>query len=365
MTELTQIDDFDEIINSGIPLLDTRAPIEYKNGAFPNTSNLPLMNDSERELVGTCYKNNGKEMAIELGHELVNGEIKDSRINDWLYFIKNNPSGALYCFRGGMRSEIVQKWIFEYSGKDYPRVKGGYKALRRYLIDETSRVIQKTIPILLGGKTGSGKTILLNKINNKVDLEALANHRGSAFGNNITPQPTQIDFENKIGYELVKKQSFINLVFEDEGSNIGNIQIPKCIQERTSLADMILLDESIDNRIAVSLNEYVIGMCNNFINQDNENGFDNFSDYWLQSINKIKKRLGLERYKEMLVLVNQALSSYKKDNKLDGFYVVIEKLLTGYYDPMYEYQIKRKQDRIVFAGNSDEVLDYFSDLSIS
>jgi len=365
MNELTQTNDFIKIINNDVPLIDTRAPIEYNNGAFPNTTNKPLMNDLERELVGTCYKNDGKDSAIKLGHKLVNRKLKDARIGYWLDFINKNPDGALYCYRGGIRSEIVQKWIFEYSGINYPRISGGYKALRRFLIDETFNAINKINPTLLGGRTGSGKTILINKINNKIDLEALANHRGSAFGNNMTPQPTQIDFENRIGYELIKKQNSINLVLEDEGSNIGNLYIPQCIQERTGIADIILLEESIFNRISVSLDEYVIEMCNGFINKNKESGFDDFSNYWLQSIDKIKKRLGLERYKEMLILVNNALLIYKKDNKLDGFYIVIEKLLVGYYDPMYDYQIKNKKDRIVFAGNSDEVLSYLNNLSIS
>jgi tRNA 2-selenouridine synthase len=365
MTNLAQIDDFTGLLKSDTPLLDTRAPIEYKQGAFPSSYNIPLMDDNERKLVGTCYKKNGRSEAIMLGHELVNGEIKEARINYWIKFINAYPAGALYCFRGGMRSEIVQRWVFEHSGINYPRIKGGYKAIRRLLIDETTKIMSTTNAIVVGGQTGSGKTILLQKIKSKIDLEGLANHRGSAFGNTTTPQPTQIAFENNLGVELLKKQELKSLVFEDEGSNIGTIHIPPSVQEITSTADLVLLQASVDERIDVSMDAYVISMCADFIDQDSVKGFDNFSNYWLGSINKIQKRLGLSRYKEMINLVTGALNKYRMDDDTDGFLPVIEKLLVDYYDPMYAYQIKKKRERVVFTGNYYEVLDYLHQRSIS
>ena len=365
MTELSQIEDFTNILIRSTPMMDTRAPIEYNQGSFPYTQNLPLMNDSERELVGTCYKNKGRSEAIKLGHNLVQGKVKELRIKSWLEFITNNPHGAMYCYRGGMRSKIAQRWIFERYGIEYPRINGGYKAIRRFIIDETLRIMRKTTPIIIGGQTGSGKTILLNKINNQIDLEGLANHRGSAFGNTTTPQPTQISFENELGIELVKKQELTHLVFEDEGSNIGNLHIPECLQNNTITADLIILETNIDQRISISMDEYVTSMYIEFCNADNENGFIDFSNYWLGSIKKIQKRLGLERYKEMLNLVTSALYQCEKKGNFDGFIPVIEKLLIEYYDPMYSYQIKKKTSRVVFSGNSVEVIDYLASRSIS
>jgi tRNA 2-selenouridine synthase len=140
---LTQIEDFRSLVVNNTPMFDTRAPIEFTQGAFPHTQSLPLMSDQERELVGTCYKHKGQEKAIELGHELVQGEDKQAKVTAWLEFIQKNPNGALYCFRGGLRSQITQQWIYEESGIDYPRLKGGYKALRRYLIDETDRIMDQ------------------------------------------------------------------------------------------------------------------------------------------------------------------------------------------------------------------------------
>jgi tRNA 2-selenouridine synthase len=362
--ELTQITEFTRLFTANTPLIDTRAPIEFTQGAFPHTQNLILMDDKQREQIGTCYKNKGQDKAIELGHELIQGKLKDERIDGWLEFIKNNPNGALYCFRGGLRSQITQEWIYEKSGIDYPRIKGGYKALRRFLIEETDRIMQKVTPIVIGGQTGCGKTLLLDKLNNKIDLEGLANHRGSAFGNTTTPQPTQINFENDLAIALIKQQEKTHLVFEDEGSNVGTVHIPDCVQTKTRQAELILLEASVEERLKVSMDAYVINMHNEFTAQDSVNGFDNFSQYWLRSLEKIQKRLGLERYKALFELLNDALLKYKAQDDYQGFYPLVETLLVGYYDPMYNYQIQKKIDRVVFKGNAGEVLTYLNDKSI-
>ncbi|SMM98817.1 Selenophosphate-dependent tRNA 2-selenouridine synthase [uncultured Candidatus Thioglobus sp.] len=358
MPELLQITDFSGLFAADTPLMDTRAPIEFEQGAFPNTQNLILMNDEEREKIGKCYKKQGQQAAIKLGHQLVQGTNKQVRLDAWLKFIQKHPNGALYCFRGGMRSQITQQWIFDEFGIEYPRIKGGYKALRRFLLDETDRIMANITPLVIGGKTGCGKTLLLDKIENKIDLEGLANHRGSAFGNTTTAQPTQINFENSLAIELIKKQTQIPLIFEDEGSNVGTVHIPDCVQAQTKQADLILLEASVEERLKVSMDAYVLNMQRDFIVQDVQNGFDNFSHYWLKSLEKIKKRLGLERYKVMLKALNSALIQYKEQDDASGFYPIIESLLLDYYDPMYDYQIQKKADRVVFKGNMNAVLDY-------
>lgn len=363
--KLTQITDFTKLFVNNTPLIDTRAPIEFNQGAFPCARSLPLMSDDERRSVGTCYKQQGQESAIALGHKLVSGETKDARLNAWLEFIKKNPNGALYCFRGGLRSQITQRWIYEYSGIDYPRVEGGYKALRRFLIDETCRIIGQINPIIIGGRTGCGKTLLLEKLTSSIDLEALANHRGSAFGNTTTKQPTQINFENALAIDLIKKQNFSHLLFEDEGANIGTVHIPSCVQDKTTQSDLILLTADIEKRLQVSLDAYVVTMKQGFVEQDLECGFDNFSNYWLNSLDKIKKRLGLERYKHLKNQLNLALRVYQSNDSTEGFIPVIEDLLVNYYDPMYDYQIKKKENRIIFEGDANEVMHYLNEKGIN
>jgi tRNA 2-selenouridine synthase len=153
-------------------------------------------------------------------------------------------------------------------------------------------------------------------------------------------------------------------VFEDEGSNVGTVHIPQCVQDKTSQAELILLEASVEQRLKVSMDAYVINMKQDFIQQDAVNGFDSFANYWLRSLEKIQRRLGLERYQAIIKLVNSALERYKNQDKADEFYPVVEELLVGYYDPMYDYQIQKKMDRVVFKGDANEVLDYLNNRSI-
>ena len=117
------------ILKNQIKLIDVRAPIEFKEGALPHSVNLPILFDDEREIVGKTYKKKGNEVAIDVGHSIVNGEKKDKRVNEWLDLIQNNPKAQLYCARGGLRSEIAQSWLKEV-GCDIKRISGGFKALR-------------------------------------------------------------------------------------------------------------------------------------------------------------------------------------------------------------------------------------------
>jgi len=119
--KLPQIDDYRSILLNDIPLLDVRAPVEFDQGAFPLARNFPLINNQEREDIGIRYKKKGQDEAIKLGHELVQGEIKQQRVKHWQNFFEQHPLGVLYCFRGGMRSKISQQWIYEQTGHIYPR----------------------------------------------------------------------------------------------------------------------------------------------------------------------------------------------------------------------------------------------------
>ena len=361
MNRLKEIDNFSEIFKSNIPLLDVRAPIEFKEGSFPHAYNYPIMSDSERHQIGICYKEHGQKSAISLGHELVSGKTKAQRIDQWSKFVKKYPNGALFCFRGGLRSKISQEWIYEHSGVSYPRIKGGYKALRTFLLSEMERISSKMNFLVIGGQTGCGKTILLNKFDNSLDLEGYANHRGSAFGNNVTPQPKQIDFENHLIIDLIKKEYYENLLIEDEGNNIGTIYIPEVIKAKAKESKIIILRASIEERIQISLKAYVIDMIKKFTDEDPINGADNFSNYWFGSLFKIKKRLGGVRYDLLLDQLNIALKNHKENNDLSDFFPLIESLLVDYYDPMYDFQISNKKQRVIYEGNFHEVTNFLQE----
>ena len=161
---LPTTNDFRRIVLDDVPLIDVRAPIEFEGGAFPTAINLPLMNNEERRLVGIRYKEKGNAEAVKLGQELVGGEVKQERIAAWAEQIERRPDTMLYCFRGGQRSKISQQWIAEETGTVIPRLEGGYKAFRNFLIDQFDPAAQTAIPVILGGRTGTGKTILLQQL---------------------------------------------------------------------------------------------------------------------------------------------------------------------------------------------------------
>ncbi|QVK17540.1 tRNA 2-selenouridine(34) synthase MnmH [Mycoplasmatota bacterium] len=354
-------DDFKKIVVEENPLIDVRAPIEFSKGAFINSINLPLMTDEERHLVGICYKEKGQEEAIKLGHQLVSNTIRQNRIDAWVTQINQYPNAILYCFRGGQRSRITQSWIKETIGKDIPFIEGGYKAFRNYLMNALNPEEQKSKPILLGGNTGSGKTSLLKQFDNFIDLEGIANHRGSSFGKYITPQPTQINFENNLAYALIqhKHKGFQYMLLEDEGGNVGRCFIPKLLTEYFKKGDLVLLDVPYETRLQNTLNEYVIESQMQYINCfGEEKGLSEWSNYILTSINKIKKRLGGERHKYVMEAFESANQHQMNTDNPNVHSNWLDILLKEYYDPMYEYQIKTTTKDILFKGNTEEVYEY-------
>jgi tRNA 2-selenouridine synthase len=360
--DLPQTDDYRSLFLNNTSLLDVRAPIEFNQGAFPFTQNFPLMNDEEREAIGIQYKNLGQDEAIKLGHQLVQGEIKSERVNHWEHFFKQHPQGILYCFRGGMRSKISQQWIYEKTGIIYPRVKGGYKAMRRFLIDELQTSTQRIEPVILGGRTGIGKTIFLKKIKQQIDLEGIFHHRGSVFGKHVTPQPTQIDIENTLSIELLKlqHQGHTQIVLEDEGSNIGSRRIPECLIKKMKQSPIVILEASVEERINITFQEYIIdALAEHQSFYGEEQGYQLWTDQLQNAIDKIQRRLGGVRHKELKALLSNAIQQQTSDNA-ESHKEWIKVLLVDYYDPMYDYQLSKNQERVVFKGKQNEVFDYLT-----
>ena len=359
--ELPQRDDYQNIFIDDTPLLDVRAPVEYKQGAFPRAKNLPLINDDERHNIGIRYKKKGQEKAVELGHELVSGETKESRISDWTTFTNNNPNGVLYCFRGGMRSEISQQWIYDNTGVAYPRVKGGYKAMRRYLIEKLDRSAKELNPVVLSGRTGVGKTQLLQLIDTKIDLEHIYHHRGSAFGKHITPQPNQIDIENNLSIKLMKffREGQKTLVFEDESSSIGSRRIPECLINSLKQSSIVLLESTVRERVEIIYDEYITEALDEHQQALGDSaGFDTWANNLYTALENIQKRLGGQHYKAIKSILEYAINNHRVTGNAIDHKAWIHDLLVGYYDPMYDYQLSKKSDRIVFRGDRDAVLEY-------
>ncbi len=363
--ELPLVDNFEEIVINRYPLIDTRAPMEYEKGSFPNSVNIPLLNDEERERVGTTYKQKGQDEAVKLGYELVSGQIKEKRVKAWVEFIKANSETHVFCWRGGMRSEIVQQWIYEASGIKVPKLKGGYKAFRNYLMKRSLELAKLKDIYVLGGRTGSGKTLILQDIPQSIDLEGIAKHRGSAFGRYAQPQPSQIFFENALAYAQIEHnhKGFISLVIEDESRNIGQRYIPHDIFEVFQKCGVVIVEVPLQERVEITYDDYVIYAQKEY-DESYKNGLCEYNWYetMLHNFRRIKKRLGSERYKRFIEIFESAWEYQQKSGDPSRHKEWIEALLGDYYDPMYDYQIEKKRDRVIFRGNSDEVREYLRGL---
>ncbi len=350
--------EFRTMIRNKTPLMDVRAPVEFEKGAFNNSVNIPLMNNDERAAVGLCYKNNGQAAAINLGNELVTGQNKAERLAQWQSFAQENPQGYLYCFRGGLRSKTTQRWL-KASGVNYPLLIGGYKALRQFLISELEQIAQHPL-IILAGNTGCGKTPFLAHCKNSLDLEAAAGHRGSSFGGFVTTQSSQINFENKLAEQYITGDYAINqsLILEDEGRIIGSVHLPDSLRQAMALAPIVVIEESLDHRLEHIYQEYIVKMTKNFqAAYGAEQGFIHFSGYLEQGLFKIRKRLGSERYGQLKELQTNALIRQKNGQQHDHL-DWLKALLCEYYDPMYQYQLGLKTERVIFRGNNAQCLAF-------
>jgi len=341
-------------------MLDARAPIEFSKGAFPAAVNLPLMNDSDREQVGLCYKQHGQEAAIALGHRLVSGAVKEARIEAWANFARANPDGCLYCFRGGLRSKITQQWLKSEAGIAYPRVAGGYKAMRGFLMESVEQAVEQTGFVVIGGMTGTGKTDVLAQLDNALDLEAYANHRGSSFGKHATGQPSTIDFEHRLALDLLRKQAGGHawFVLEDESRLIGRCALPLALYRGMQEFPMVWLEDSMAGRVERILRDYVSGLCAQYLALDAEGGFARYCDHLLLALGNLVKRLGDERYRRLLGLMQTAFDRQARDGSVDLHRAWIEGLLREYYDPIYAYQRAVKDSRLLFAGDQAAVVDF-------
>lgn len=357
MPERPDTNDYRSLFLNPTPMMDMRAPAEFIRGAFPTSLSLPLMSDDERAKVGICYKNRGQEAAIELGHQLVSGDLKDERLRQWVTFAQQHPQGYLYCFRGGLRSQTVQRWLRE-AGIDFPLVTGGYKAMRRFLLEELERGVDESSFILISGKTGTGKTRVIAQLSRAVDLEGLANHRGSSFGQMPTPQPSQIDFENGLSIALMRllAKNQEQIFLEDEGRLIGSLALPESLRDKMRVAPMLVVEQSLEQRIDVVIDDYVVDLGQRYALLRLEDGPRLHCEKLQADLARIRKRLGGVLHQQVSDLMAGAFARQWQDGQLDGHRQWIAVLLEKYYDPMYEYQLSQRSGEQLFVGNRQAVI---------
>lgn len=354
-------EDYRQLFLNDVPLMDVRAPVEFERGAVPGATNLPLLDDEQRALIGTRYKDAGQDEAIRLGLELATPEIRKQRLRAWLAHSRAHPEGYLYCFRGGLRSRTTQQWMRE-AGVEYPLVKGGYKAMRQFLLEELEASLQAVPLVCVGGLTGSGKTRLLRQIPYHIDFEGLANHRGSAFGRDpLDRQPTVIDWENAVSVALLKHRQHNPgkpVFVEDEGRLIGRINIPECVYSAMLRAPRVILEVDIETRIRLIREDYIQHSWPAYQKAYPETAQQAFGEYVLDNLSRIQKRLGGERYRQVRDCFSAALTALFNRGEANLFDDGIRILLEAYYDPMYRYQMEKKNPQIIFSGSEADLLDW-------
>lgn len=299
-------------------LIDTRSEKEYEKAHIPGAVNIPILNNEHRHIVGTIYKQEGRQAAVIKGFELVGPLFKEKM--EMALKLSAGREVLVYCWRGGMRSNILA-WLLQMAGLRVTLLQGGYKAFRNYLLPFLTA---KYRIIILGGQTGSGKTEILHRLRaageQVIDLENLASHKGSAFGLLGMPeQPSQEQFENLLALELEKTDPRQPVWFENESRLIGRMIIPPALYERMRTTRVVEVHVSRAQREARILKEYGV--------------FD--ASLLAQHTNRIAKRLGPQH-------ARQAVEWVLAGNVQGWLQIVLD-----YYDKTYRHSnIQRDPDTI-------------------
>ncbi len=319
MSTRIKIDELSDALQDRI-LLDVRTPAEFDQGHIPGARSLPLFSNEERAEVGTLYKQVSPDQAFLRGLEFAGARMRAyveeaRRLAPWRKVV-------VHCWRGGQRSSSMG-WLLESAGFDVQVLAGGYKAFRQYL---HFYLAQPHHPlVILGGRTGTGKTKILQAIGRLgeqiVDLEAMAHHKGSAFGAlGEAPQPTVEQFENDLYFALRRIPAGERLWLEDESRSIGRTYIPQPFWERMMAAPLIYVDMPLELRVENLVEDY-----GRFPREALAASFE-----------RITKRLGGQH-------VKAALEALERDDLATAAEIALR-----YYDKAYDMTVSRREPSLIY-----------------
>lgn len=324
MSKIIEVEQLLEIQQNRI-VFDVRTPAEFAQGHIPGAVNLPLFSNEERAVVGTIYKQQNPELAMLKGLEYAGSKMR------WYVEeaqrLANGKEIAVHCWRGGKRSESIG-WLLGQAGFDVMILKGGYKNYRNFI--HTYLAKQKAPLIILGGYTGSGKTEILQELiklgEQVIDLEALAHHKGSAFGAlGEAPQPTVEQFENELFKAYFNFDKTRRIWLEDESKSIGKVHINDGFWQQMLHAPHIKLEIPLQDRVQNLVNVYA-----------------NYpKEHLVESFTKIKKRLGG-------LHLNQALEALERNDFAEAARIGLI-----YYDKAYEYCLQNKTEATIHSFKAE------------
>lgn len=310
MVNTVKIEDFWAALG---PILDVRSPGEYAHGHIPGAVSFPLFDDGERAKVGTCYKRQGRDAAVELGFDLLGPKL--GTMVRQAKAIAPQKSLRIHCWRGGMRSGGTA-WGLQMAGFSVTTLAGGYKSFRRWVRQAVS--LPRKI-IVLGGMTGTGKTHILHALQQLgeqvLDLEGLANHRGSTFGSlDMPPQPSTEHFENLIADRLTVLDPSRPTWIEAESRRVGACRIPDELFQQMEAAPTLEIVRSLEERLTILTEMY---------GQTDRAAL-------IEATERIRKRLGGQRTQAAIDLIRDE-SPHQ-----------VCKILLDYYDRTYRYDLERR-----------------------
>lgn len=320
-------------------IIDVRSPIEFKDGSIPGAINIPLFSNEERAEIGTIYKQTGPEKAKWRAMEIVSPKLPTLLKN-----IKDTTSGhsqhpIIYCWRGGMRSNSVVTFL-EYAGIRSKVLKGGYKAYRQFILSEIPKLLPEKA-VVLHGLTGVGKTEILHILSKKgypvLDLEGMANHRGSIFGGvGLGDSHNQKIFDSLLFQELQKLKGRSFFLIEAESKRIGKVMLPDELMNKKNNGINFYLSTTMEQRVNHIVNEYILPY--------------EHLPWYHEKISENLERV-LRRVKDLKI--NNLLIDFLEKRQ---YKEMVPILLEKYYDPKYDF---KRQDYNgdfydVFAENHEE-----------
>jgi tRNA 2-selenouridine synthase len=324
MAELLKIESFISL-SAKHPVIDVRAPSEFQQGHIPGALNIPLFDDHERKVVGTTYKQVNKESAMYAGLEFA-GKKLVQLAKEGERIAGKKRTLLVHCWRGGMRSKSMV-WLFETIGISCYLLEGGYKTYRNYVREILAYPLNL---LVIGGRTGSGKTAILVHLRNRgeqvIDLEGLAHHKGSAFGAlGELAQPTTEQFENDLASEILTLDLEKVTWIEDESRNVGRCVIPVELYSRMRSARTVFLDISRELRARHLVGDYA-----------------KYDQEELRAcVLKIEKRLGGDR-------TNEALESIERKD-----YYQTAMITLHYYDKAYMFSLEKNHEKYQILASED------------
>lgn len=309
----------------GALLVDARSESEFADGSIPGAINVPLLDDAQRAEIGTLYKQRTKQEARLLGVKLVAPKIP-AMVDTVLTALGGaRPPVVVFCWRGGMRSRSLTTFL-ELAGIPARQLEGGHKAFRSHVRAFFETGLWGRL-LVLRGMTGVGKTRLLCRLGEEgypvLDLEGLANHRGSAFGAlGLGAQPSQKQFEAELWDALRRIPPDGYALAEGESRNIGRLTLPKRVHQTLQLEPSLWIEASLEYRSQVILEDYPAR--------------DRLRGEFVAPIRALKSRLGSETMQELLQLLE------------DGqWQELVQRLMVEYYDPLYRHT--KPEERIEIA----------------